>query len=49
MFCINEKNGTQKIMIPNEARQRNLCYSGNYADLNEDWHGTYVIPANNHN
>ena len=31
---INEKNGTQKIMIPNDARQRNLCYSGNlYVDL----------------
>jgi DNA-directed RNA polymerase II subunit RPB2 len=31
---IHEKNGEYKIMIPNEARQRNLCYSGNlYVDL----------------
>ena len=26
---IHEKNGKYKIMTPNEARQRNLCYSGN--------------------
>lgn len=31
---IHEKNGITKIMTPNEARQRNLCYSGNlYVDL----------------
>lgn len=31
---ISEKNGRQKIMTPNEARQRNLCYSGNlYVDM----------------
>ena len=31
---IVEKNGIHKIMTPNEARQRNLCYSGNlYVDL----------------
>jgi len=31
---IHEKNGISKIMTPNEARQRNLCYSGNlYVDL----------------
>ena len=27
---INEKDGTVKIMTPIEARQRNLCYSGNF-------------------
>ena len=32
---INEKDGTVKIMTPIEARQRNLCYSGNlHVDLN---------------
>ena len=31
---IHEKNGKYKIMTPNEARQRNLCYSGNlYVDM----------------
>ena len=31
---INEKNGKSKIMTPNEARQRNLCYSGRlYVDM----------------
>jgi DNA-directed RNA polymerase II subunit RPB2 len=31
---IHEKNGTVKIMTPIEARQRNLCYSGNlHVDL----------------
>ena len=43
---IYEKNGTTKIMTPIEARQRNLCYSGNlhvdmnisieYIDINEE-------------
>jgi len=31
---IHEKNGEYKMMTPNEARQRNLCYSGNlYVDI----------------
>jgi DNA-directed RNA polymerase II subunit RPB2 len=31
---IHEKDGKFKIMTPNEARQRNLCYSGNlYVDM----------------
>ena len=34
---IHEKNGKYKIMTPNEARQRNLCYSGNlYVDMELD-------------
>ena len=50
---IHEKNGRYKIMTPNEARQRNLCYSGNlyvdmllevqYIDYNEESDTDYNI------
>ena len=46
---IYEKDGSTKLMTPNEARQRNFCYSSNlYVDIciENKWYDDYNEPVN---